>query len=76
MLDTMNTEIHKQAAKMIDFNQKAMKWQLDQAERLTSQLRTNSDAAIQISMESTKAAVDSVLAAQRAILDAVAPKAG
>lgn len=74
MLENMNTEIRKQVAQMIDFNHKAFSWQLEQADKFNKQLREQTDAAVKFSMDSAKVSVDSFLAAQRAVLDAMTPE--
>lgn len=71
MFDKMNTEIRKQVAQMIDFNHKALSWQLDQADKLNKQVREQADATVKFTMDSAKVSVDSFLAAQRAVLDAM-----
>ncbi|MFT4975463.1 MAG: hypothetical protein ACI8S6_001350 [Myxococcota bacterium] len=74
MMNAMNTEMRKQATRMLDLNHKTLSWQLEQTATINSQLREQGDAITKMTLDSVKLGFDNMLAAQRAMLDAFAPK--
>lgn len=73
MFDQMQQEMVKQGRRALEMNQKMMSWQLEQAEKAVSQWRSQEQSATKLMLDSARIGMDSLLAAQRATLDAMVP---
>ena len=78
MDNTLHSEMRRQAGALNDLNHELLTNQLQQGIKLQQQLQVQNEAIAKFTAGSAKTGMDSMLAAQSAMLDAMlpAPKAG